>query len=1076
MHKFDDAFISYGRIDSKAFGIWLYQQLTERGLKIWFDQNDIPLGVDFQHQIDAGIQRAHQFLFLISPHAVNSTYCFREIEMAVRCNKRIIPLLHVEEISQETCQQRYPGQDLSEWHKFKTAGRHSSDPNMHPAIRKINWVYFREGVDDYEKSLAGLLEIFERQKEYVQQHTYFLVKSLDWERQQKKSQYLLVEEERLQGEAWLKMRFKGEQPPCEPTDLQCEFICESTKNANNLMTQVYLCYAESDWAIAERISRTLMRESLTVWANKADIHSGTALEQAINKGIEGADNFVYLVSPDSLVNQDCQRELAYAFSLNKRVIPLRLKLTQTGLKKRSQRALDSVYARLGTPPPDIHELPAASLPDALQGLQLIDFTEHREADAYRIAANQLLHALSQDADYYAQHKGVLVKALKWQAQNRNPSILLRGYNLRHIEAWLAVAKGRSLHLPTILQEEFIAASQQQSPELSSGIFISYSPTDADFARKLNDALQMQGKLTWFDQESIASGADFQQEIDRGIEQADHFLLIVSPNSIHSPTCIGELDYAQQLHKHIVPLLYREVATADLPPDLANIQAISFQNHNGDFLANFGELIRTLETDLEYVRSHTRYQIRAMQWQHEEQDDSFLLRGKELIAAVQWLQQATNQQPSPTELQKQYITASRDLPYRKIKVRQVLLTSVVVTVLMAIARFVGIMQPAELVAYNHLLQLRPSETPDNRFLIIGIDEPSIRLLNNHYEPGRSTLPDQALLDLLNILEPYQPRLIGLDLYRDFAAQPDLASRLKQSANLIAVCKNTYDTPQGKIQGTSPPPETSPRQVGFSDFLDDANGGRMLRRHYLMQAPDPQFCNTRDAFNLVIARAYLEAEGHPFTSPLQGTDYVQDMQLGQTPIPQLLGQGSAYQNMNDQLRGYQTLLKYRVVEGDPNQIAPTISLVDALNGQLLAVDVKDRIVMIGFTADTSADADYWNTPYGELPGVVAQVHMASQLISATLDGRTLIWWWSTTEETLWIWSWAVVGGLVVWRLYRLQWQIVAVSGSLAGVYLICYGLLIYWSGWVPLIPPAIAVIATGTAVGYLNYRLRGHQPKS
>jgi len=54
--RFRDVFISYGRAESKAFATKLCEQLTEKGYKVWFDQNDIPLGVDFQHQIDEGIE------------------------------------------------------------------------------------------------------------------------------------------------------------------------------------------------------------------------------------------------------------------------------------------------------------------------------------------------------------------------------------------------------------------------------------------------------------------------------------------------------------------------------------------------------------------------------------------------------------------------------------------------------------------------------------------------------------------------------------------------------------------------------------------------------------------------------------------------------------------------------------------------------------------------------------------------------------------------------------------------------------------------------------------------------------
>jgi hypothetical protein len=72
---------------------------------------------------------------------------------------------------------------------------------------------------------------------------------------------------------------------------------------------------------------------------------------------------------------------------------------------------------------------------------------------------------------------------------------------------------------------FVTESANQPPDSSLEVFISYSRVDSDFARKLNEALQIQGKTTWFDQESIASGTDFQQEIYRGIENSANFLFI-----------------------------------------------------------------------------------------------------------------------------------------------------------------------------------------------------------------------------------------------------------------------------------------------------------------------------------------------------------------------------------------------------------------------------------------------------------------------------------------------------------------------------------------------------------------------
>jgi hypothetical protein len=307
MTVFFDAFVSYGRADSKAFATKLNERLTAQGLKIWFDQHDIPLAVDFQEQINDGIEKAHNFLFIIAPHSVNSPYCLKEINLALKYNKRIIPLLHVEEINQETWQQRNPNKTEDDWQIYQQKGLHSSFQNMLPSIGKINWVYFRENIDDFETSLTGLINTIYKHQDYVKNHTQFLVQALNWSRNQKQTNYLLIREEREQAEAWLNYRFKDEQPPCIPTDLHGEFITESTKNANNLLTQVFLASSEKDHQIKDKIRKSLRRESLTVWSDRTDIKSGRIFEEEINKGIEGADNFVYLISPDGLQSAYCQQ-------------------------------------------------------------------------------------------------------------------------------------------------------------------------------------------------------------------------------------------------------------------------------------------------------------------------------------------------------------------------------------------------------------------------------------------------------------------------------------------------------------------------------------------------------------------------------------------------------------------------------------------------------------------------------------------------------------------------------------------------------------------------------------------------
>jgi WD40 repeat protein len=231
-----------------------------------------------------------------------------------------------------------------------------------------------------------------------------------------------------------------------------------------------------------------------------------------------------------------------------------------------------------------------------------------------------------------------------------------------------VAKQRTQHLPTLLQEEFITESLRQPPAASMDVFISYSRADSDLARKLNDALQIQGKTTWFDQESIASGSDFQQEIYRGIKACDNFLFILSPRSVTSPYCADEVEYAAQLHKRFITLLHREVNSAILHPELAKVQWIDFNQNGGDFNANFNQLVRTLDTDREYVHSHTKWLQRALEWQEKDRSADLLLRGSEVSLAQNWLQEAEqkNKQPAATDLQKAFIRASSDAIFAQLK--------------------------------------------------------------------------------------------------------------------------------------------------------------------------------------------------------------------------------------------------------------------------------------------------------------------------------------------------------------------------------------------------------------------------
>lgn len=1046
MPAFQDAFISYARADSKAFAIALKDQLKGRGLsQIWLDQDDIPSATDWQARIDDAIERSHHFVYIISPAAIASPYCQIELERAIAYGKRIIPLLHV------------GGGDTAAWA--------AADPVGCATIRLLNWIWCRDGVDDsaqYLDKLSRTLSFCDEQtgqeqpqvKAYVHQHTALLLQALGWERHHRQTRNLLVGSDRQAAETWLHTRFApGEPLPCPPSDLHCEFITESSKNASNLTTQVFLCHSDQDLEAAEQIRRSLLRQGMTVWNYRTDIQTSQDYNSAIAQGIEEADNVVFLLSPQSAQSPYCQQELAQALALNKRVIP--------------------VLAAAVEP---------EQVPEGLKNLQHIDLTDNTQASDYVADESQLLRQLNTDGTYHTEHKTWLVQALKWQRQQQNPTLLLRGYNLRRAETWLKVARTHR-HPPTALHEQFIAESLRQPPNPALDVFISYSRVDSDFARRLNDALQTQGKRTWFDQESIATGSDFQQEIYRGIESSDVFVFVLSPESVTSPFCADEVEYAQGLNKRMATVLHRAIDTTQLHPELAKIQWITFNSDTAqDFFTSFKELVQTLDTDIDYLRSHTRFLTKAIEWQNENYDRSFLLRGKELTASQKWLEEAKSKQPSPTKLQLDFITSSlgplhyfRTNQGERIKIRTAVITSVAVTASVFILRLLGLMQAAEFWAYDIFMRQRPDEIQDSRMLLVTVDEASSdwlrqQIKQGRYQPGLSSIPDGALEDVLATLSAHNPAVIGLDIYRDFDASPALKTRLEQSDNFFGVCKATY---QGT--GVEQPPELPSQQVGFSDLVVDAN--YFVRRHYLKHEADPPRCDTPDAFSLRLARYYLEGQGVAYTDPFLPGGGIQDMAFGSVRVPQLWGvilnnHAAAYSWIRnpDILNGYQTMINFRRnLEGDANQFAPQISLKDLLTQQVSPNLVRGKIILIGYSS-SDQNTDAFNTPYGPMSGVGLQGQLVSQLVSAALDNRPLIWWWSTWGETAWVFGWSLITGLTFWKFRQLKPLLLVTVGVLIALHITCYLVLVMASGWLPLIPAIIAILATGLCINYFTFRLR------
>ena len=72
----------------------------------------------------------------------------------------------------------------------------------------------------------------------------------------------------------------------------------------------------------------------------------------------------------------------------------------------------------------------------------------------------------------------------------------------------------------------------------------------------------------------------------------------------------------------------------------------------------------INTDFEWVDVHSRLLVRALEWEQENKDISFLLRGKDLQDAETQLAINTSKNPHPTDLHREYILKSRQAADRQ----------------------------------------------------------------------------------------------------------------------------------------------------------------------------------------------------------------------------------------------------------------------------------------------------------------------------------------------------------------------------------------------------------------------------
>lgn len=210
------------------------------------------------------------------------------------------------------------------------------------------------------------------------------------------------------------------------------------------------------------------------------------------------------------------------------------------------------------------------------------------------------------------------------------------------------------------------------------LFVSYSRKDSIAARKLIEEFKSMGQEVWVDWEAIPPAVDWLEQIFRGIEEADAFVFMISPDSIASEVCKVEVNRAVLNNKRIIPIVLRDVAPRDTQEEIRRLNW-TYIRDTDNLEEGLAKVKTAIELDLDWLEEHRRLQVRALEW-HRRKDPSLLLRGRDLRNARHMIQTFTSKDPTPTELQLKYI----DFSQRTQRTQTIMIALTVVTLIVLAA--------------------------------------------------------------------------------------------------------------------------------------------------------------------------------------------------------------------------------------------------------------------------------------------------------------------------------------------------------------------------------------------------------
>ena len=369
------------------------------------------------------------------------------------------------------------------------------------------------------------------------------------------------------------------------------------------------------------------------------------------------------------------------------------------------------------------------------------------------------------------------------------------------------------------------------------------------------------------------------------------------------------------------------------------------------------------------------------------------------------------------------------------------------------RILGFLEGLELKAYDHLISIRPpANTPEERILTILVTEEDIQFQKDRNMELQGSLSDEALLQLLKKIEPYDPRVIGLDIIHDFPFEAELDKYLKIHNNIYHICH--IGLSQSQLPEIAPPNDFPIDRVGFINFPLDSDN--VIRRQLFGMSPG-DVCSTDKSLSFQMAWEYLDKEhvSGIMTELEEDESLTIKSALFRANYKKFQHNSGGYNLPPKEAQGYQILVNYRT----DNILSYSLKEILSFDDFMLKYITADKMILIGVD---SKNSDRHRTPLNVLPtattpGVLIHAQMASDILSSALDRVPSVQWWPETWENVWIVLWSFVGFIIS---TVVQGKLLK-RAMLLILFFFLYGLCLYLmvkSIWVPLVPCLISMSVT------------------